>query len=73
MYRYSRPHIPVTHVRVSTAAFEAAHGVMPDGRALWSFTIGGDTLRWYGPYAEAEAQAVAAAARRGICEVVVCA
>ena len=74
MFRYiRRPHIPVTHVRVDTTAYERFHGVPPGGVTLWVFRIGAATSSWFAPYAEAEARAVARAARCGIAEVVVCA
>ena len=63
----------MSHVRVETATYEHVHGTQPGGTALWHFQVGAETVAWYLPYAEAEARAVARAARCGICEVVVCA
>ena len=73
MYRYHRDCIPVTWVRVETAAYVALHGTEPGGRALWVFTIGPDTLMWYSSYDEARDEAVARAARCGVRQVTVCA
>ena len=73
MYRYHRLHIPVSHVRVETATYERVHGTQPGGIALWHFQVGAEVCAWFGVYAEAEAQAVARAARCGIDVVAVCA
>jgi hypothetical protein len=66
--------VPVSHVRVSTSQYRAAHGREPRGEGLWVFQFAGEsvTRSFYGSFPEARREATRAAARYGVRSVEVC-